>query len=87
VSLTVEVLHEYTNADPERKKREIEKELQLSGDTYTREFLIMNLVFCPNCFRVSHVGDWASSGSSSNTVTRAITRGEGGEEEDEVSLL
>jgi hypothetical protein len=50
------------NANREIKKQAIEEELQLWGETaYDREFLILNVAFCPKCNKVSHFDDWASN--------------------------
>jgi uncharacterized protein (DUF2225 family) len=60
--ITVEELGEYVNANPEAKKQAIEEELALWGDVYDRNYLMLNVVFCPNCHKVSHFKDWGSSG-------------------------
>jgi hypothetical protein len=61
VLITVEELHEYVNANPETKKQAIEEELQLWGEAaYDRSYLIQNVVFCPNCRKVSHFKDWTA---------------------------
>jgi phage FluMu protein Com len=61
-SLTVEQLGEHVNANREIKKQAIEEELQVWGEAaYDREFLILNVVFCPKCNKVSHFDDWASN--------------------------
>jgi uncharacterized protein (DUF2225 family) len=57
-SLTVEELGEHVNAIPETKKQAIEEELELWGDVYDRNYLIQNVVFCPKCGGISHLGDW-----------------------------
>jgi uncharacterized protein (DUF2225 family) len=56
--ITVEELGEYVNSNPEIKKQAIEEELELWGDVYDRNYLIQNVVFCPNCHKVSHFKDW-----------------------------
>jgi hypothetical protein len=58
-SITVE-LGEYVNANLETKKQAIEEEIQLWGEAYDRSYLIQNVVFCPNCHKVSHFKDWGS---------------------------
>ena len=63
-SLTVEELGEYVNANPETKKKVIEEQFQLWGGAYDRNYLIQNVVFCPNCGKVSHFDDWTSSSNS-----------------------
>jgi hypothetical protein len=35
-----------------------EEELELWGDVYDRNYAIQNVVFCPKCGRISHLGDW-----------------------------
>ena len=57
VSITVEELGENVTANPEIKKESIEEEIQLWGDVYDREYLIQNVVFCPTCGKISHLGD------------------------------
>ncbi len=61
MSITVDELGEHVNANPENKKQAIEEELQLYGEAYDREYLLMNIVFCPKCGRVSHFDDWAGT--------------------------
>jgi hypothetical protein len=56
--ITVDKLGKYVNANPEIKKLAIEVELELWGDVYDRNYLIKNVVFCPNCARIGHLGDW-----------------------------
>jgi hypothetical protein len=63
--ITVDELGEYVNANPETKKHAIEEELELWGDVYDRNHLIQNVVFCPNCLKVSHYKDWESDNNSS----------------------
>jgi uncharacterized protein YbaR (Trm112 family) len=62
--LSVDELGEYVNANPETKKQAIEEELELWGGAYDRSYLIQNVVFCPNCRKVSHFKDWNSDSSS-----------------------
>jgi bifunctional ADP-heptose synthase (sugar kinase/adenylyltransferase) len=62
-SITVDELGEHVNACPEIKKEAIERELQLWGDAYNRNYLMQNVVFCPCCGKVSHLGDWDTSSS------------------------
>jgi predicted HNH restriction endonuclease len=62
--LSVNELGEYVNANPETKKQAIEEELELWGDVYDRNYLIQNVVFCPNCHKVSHFKDWVSDNNS-----------------------
>jgi hypothetical protein len=57
-SITIDGLGEYVNANPETKKQAIEEELELWGDMYDRNYLTQNVVFCPNCHKVSHFKDW-----------------------------
>jgi uncharacterized protein (DUF2225 family) len=59
--ITVDELGEYVNANPEIKKQVIEEELELWGDVYDRNYLIQNVVFCPNCRKVSHFKDWTNN--------------------------
>jgi uncharacterized protein YbaR (Trm112 family) len=61
VPITVDELGEYVNANPETKKQTIEEELELWGDVYDRNYLIQNVVFCPNCHKVSHFKDWTNN--------------------------
>jgi uncharacterized protein YbaR (Trm112 family) len=58
VPITVHELGEYVNANLEIKKQAMEEELELWGDVYDRNYLIQNVVFCPNCNKVSHYKDW-----------------------------
>jgi hypothetical protein len=51
-------LGEYVNANLEIKKQAMEEELELWGDVYDGNYLIQNVVFCPNCNKVSHYKDW-----------------------------
>jgi hypothetical protein len=60
IPITVEELGKYVNANPETKKQAIEEEIQLWGEAYDRSYLIQNVVFCPNCHKVSHFKDWGS---------------------------
>jgi hypothetical protein len=58
-SITVEELHEYVNANPVAKREAIEKEIAMWGLTcYDMAYFVENIVFCPNCARISHLGDW-----------------------------
>ena len=59
--ITVDELGEHVNANPETKKQAIEEQLQLWGEVYDRNYLIKNVVFCPNCLKVSHFKNWDSS--------------------------
>lgn len=59
VSITVDELGEYVNANPETKEQAIEEEIQLWGKAYDREYLVQNIVFCPKCAKISHFDDWA----------------------------
>jgi uncharacterized Zn finger protein (UPF0148 family) len=59
--ITVDELGEYVNANPETKKQAVEQEIELWGeDVYDRNYLLQNVVFCPNCDKVSHFKDWDS---------------------------
>jgi hypothetical protein len=60
VSITIEALGEHVNANPDIKKEAIEREQQLWGEAYDKNYLIQNVVFCPNCHKVSHFNDWDS---------------------------
>jgi uncharacterized protein YbaR (Trm112 family) len=60
-SLSVDALGEHVNANPEIKKEAIDRELDLWGDPYDRNYLIQNVVFCPSCGKISHFGDWTNS--------------------------
>jgi hypothetical protein len=53
-SMTVDQLGAHVNANPEIKKEAIERELELWGDAYDKNYLIQNVVFCPNRGKVSH---------------------------------
>jgi hypothetical protein len=59
-SITVNELGEHVNANPEIKKQAVEEQFQLWRGAYDRNYLIQNVVFCPNCHKVSHFKDWAS---------------------------
>jgi hypothetical protein len=59
-SISVDDLGEHINAYPDIKKEAIERELQLWGDAYDRNYLIQNVVFCPHCGKISHFKDWDS---------------------------
>jgi uncharacterized protein (DUF2225 family) len=61
VTITADELGEHVNANPEIKNQAIEEEIQLWGEVYDRSYLIQNVVFCPNCHKVSHFKDWANS--------------------------
>jgi hypothetical protein len=65
VSIAVEELHEYVNAKPESKREAIEQEIQMWGITsyYDRQYYVENVVFCPKCARISHLGDWPGTSS------------------------
>jgi endogenous inhibitor of DNA gyrase (YacG/DUF329 family) len=65
-SITVDSLGEHVNAYPDIKKEAIERELQLWGEAYDKNYLMENVVFCPSCGKVSHFGDWTSISSSNN---------------------
>jgi hypothetical protein len=59
LSITVEELHEYVNADPEAKMGAIEKEIAMWGLTHhDMAYFVENIVFYHNCARISHLGDW-----------------------------
>ena len=62
--ITVDEVGEYVNANPETKKRAIEEQFQLWGGTYDKNYLIQNLVFCPNCHKVSYFKDWDSNNNN-----------------------
>lgn len=60
MSITVEELHEYVNSNPEAKRDAIEKERAMWGLTYyDMVYYVENIVFCPQCARISHLGDWS----------------------------
>jgi hypothetical protein len=60
VSITVEELHEYVNSNPEAKRDAIEKERAMWGLTYyDMVYYVENIVFCPQCARIGHLGDWS----------------------------
>ncbi len=63
--ITVDELGEYVNAHPDIKKKAIEEELRLGGNVYDRNYLLQNVVFCPNCRKVSHFKVWASTKNTS----------------------
>jgi hypothetical protein len=47
------------NANPEAKREAIEKEIAMWGLTnYDMVYFVDNIVFCPNCARISHLGNW-----------------------------
>ena len=58
--VTIDELFEYVNARPESKREAIEHEIEMWGLTsyYDRQYLVENVVFCPNCVRISHLSDW-----------------------------
>jgi hypothetical protein len=56
--ITVDELGEYVNANPDTKKQAIGEQLELWGDMYDRNYLIQNVVFCPKCGGIRHLGDW-----------------------------
>lgn len=60
VLITVEELHEYVNTKPESKREAIEHEIEMWGLTsyYDRQYYVENVVICPSCARISHLGDW-----------------------------
>jgi hypothetical protein len=59
-SLTIEGLHEYVNSNPEAKREAIEKERAMWGLTYyDMAYYVENIVFCPQCASISHLGDWS----------------------------
>jgi hypothetical protein len=58
--ITVDELGEHVNANPETKKQAVEEQFQLWGEVYDRMYLIQNVVFCPNCHKLSHFKDWDS---------------------------
>jgi endogenous inhibitor of DNA gyrase (YacG/DUF329 family) len=62
-SITVDELGEHVNAHPDIKREAIQREIELWGKEYDRNYLIQNVVFCPACGKVSHFGDWTSSSS------------------------
>lgn len=53
-SITVDELGEYVSSNPDTKKQAIEEQLELWGDSYVREYLIQNAVFCTTCGKVNH---------------------------------
>jgi hypothetical protein len=59
-SITVEELHEYVNVNPEAKREAIEKERAMWELTYyDMAYYVENIVFCPQCARISHLGNWS----------------------------
>ena len=58
--IAVDALGEHVNANPDTKKQAIEEQFQLWGGASDRNYLIQNVVFCPNCHKVSHFKDWES---------------------------
>jgi hypothetical protein len=58
--ITIDDLGEYVNANPDIKKQAIEEELERWGEVDDRSYMIQNVVFCPNCSKVSHLKDWDS---------------------------
>jgi endogenous inhibitor of DNA gyrase (YacG/DUF329 family) len=63
-SISVDELGEHVNSNPEIKKEAIQREIELWGDAYDRKYLIQNVVFCPSCGKISHLGDWTNNSSS-----------------------
>jgi hypothetical protein len=59
-SITVEELGDYVNANPEIKKQAIAEQLDQWGEEYDLEYLVLNVVICPRCHKVSHFKDWIS---------------------------
>jgi uncharacterized protein (DUF2225 family) len=60
-SISVDELGEHVNAYPEIKKEAIQRELELWGDAYDKNYLIQNVVLCPSCGKISHLGDWTNN--------------------------
>jgi hypothetical protein len=60
-SISVDALGEHVNAYPEIKKEAIERELELWGDAYDRNYLMQNVVFYPSCGKISHFNDWTNN--------------------------
>jgi hypothetical protein len=59
-SITIEELYEYVNSNPEAKREAIEKERAMWGLTYyDLAYYVENIVFCPQCASISHLGDWS----------------------------
>ena len=59
--ITVDELGKYVNANPDTKKQAIEEELEHWGDVYDRNYLMLNVVFCPSCHKVSHFKHWGKN--------------------------
>jgi 4-hydroxy-3-methylbut-2-en-1-yl diphosphate synthase IspG/GcpE len=66
--ITVEELLKYVASKPESKREAIEHEIAMWGLThYDMAHYVENIVFCPACARISHLGDWLEvSGRSRN---------------------
>jgi hypothetical protein len=58
--ITDDELGEHVNAHPDIKKQAVEEQFQLWGGAYDKNYLIQNVVFCPNCNKVSHYKDWTA---------------------------
>jgi hypothetical protein len=75
-SVTVEELHEHVNAKPESKREAIEHEIEMWGLTpyYDKQYLVENIVFCPNCATISHLSDWLEVSSHDGGSGRSKKR-------------
>ncbi len=71
-SIIIDELHEYVNSKPESKIEAIEHEIAMWGLTYyDKVYYVENIVFCPTCGRISHLGDWIGfSGCSSGGCSK-----------------
>lgn len=49
--ITIDELGEHVNAHPEIKAQAIEEELELWGDVYDRNYLMLNVVFVQTAIR------------------------------------
>ena len=54
-SIRVDELGEHVNAYLDTKKEAIERELQLWGEAYDKNYLMENVVFCPSCGKVNYL--------------------------------
>lgn len=59
MSIIVSELHEYVNDKPENKREAIEQEIEKWGLTYyDKAYYVEDIVYCPACAKISHLGDW-----------------------------
>jgi hypothetical protein len=51
-SITLDELGEHVNANPQTKKEAIEEQIQHWGEAFDRNYLMQNVVFCPNWYLI-----------------------------------